>query len=136
MSKKIVVVINEMKAAVDEWIRDLENAGLEVVYCQGARQVMQHFANAGFQPDVVLTDTCFHPGTEFPSHETFGRLETGIPFCRKLRQIRPELPIVAYSIRETSLRKLRELNDPLLHIFEMGESTEDEIVMRVIQLAS
>lgn len=96
VERKRVLFIEDEEELVRDLPPILESKGFEVTATTDIREALRLFAESDF--DVVLTDIAMPPASDMNSKAlAYGR-ETGIEVARRLREAKPQIPIVALTV--------------------------------------
>ncbi len=96
IERKLILFIEDEEELVRDLPPILESKGFEVMATTDIAEALRLFAESDF--DVVLTDIAMPPAEDMNGKAlAYGR-ETGIEVARRLRGIRPNIPIVALTV--------------------------------------
>ncbi len=94
--RKRVLFIEDEEELVRDLPPILEEKGFDVTATTDVAEGLRFFAESDF--DVVLTDIAMPPASDMDSKAlAYGR-ETGIEIARRLREAKPQIPIVALTV--------------------------------------
>jgi len=96
VERKRVLFIEDEEELVRDLPPILESKGFEVTVTTDVAEALKIFAELDF--DVVLIDIAMPPASDMNAKALgYGR-ETGIEVARRLRDMRPDIPIVALTV--------------------------------------
>jgi len=91
-----VLFLDDEKSLVDSLPLLLRQKGLEVSATHLVDQALEWFSEESF--DVVLLDIMMPPAKDMDIEQTaFGR-ETGVEVARRMKDVRPDVQIVAFTV--------------------------------------
>jgi len=108
MSKKRILFIEDEKFTLEQLQIALEDYDYEIVPASSATEGMNLVSKLNF--DAVLLDIMMPPPEDIDPEIVGNGRTTGVEICRRIRHLKPDLPIVVLSVvRDPGI--LRRINE-------------------------
>lgn len=108
MNKKRILFIEDEKFTLEQLQIALEDYDYEIVPASSATEGMNLVSKLNF--DAVLLDIMMPPPEDIDPEIVGNGRTTGVEICRRIRHLKPELPIVVLSVvRDPGI--LRRINE-------------------------